>query len=163
MQNGRLYVRTVVLTVVQLLIAFLTDVPIESEHIVVEELKSMTNWYTLGIHLGMKSSTLNRIEDHYSRPHGPARCLYQLIVKWWNLNPHATWRDVVAALRKSEEIRLANSIEDKYKLPSCQCKLVLSPSAQQAESNITFMSLLLQYKRLMYFPLRTSDDYEALQ
>lgn len=96
----------------------------------------MTNyWYTLGINLGLKPSTLNQIEGHYIRPHGPARCLYQLIVKWWQLNPQATWRDVVTALRKSEEVRLAKYIEDKYKLPG------RSPSAQRAESNINLTAV----------------------
>ena len=75
------------------------------------ELKPVTDWYQLGIHLGLQTYELIQIErDH----HGNERRKQEMLNLWLRRKPDAGWRDVVSALQQMEENRVAESICQNY-------------------------------------------------
>ena len=90
------------------------DVSIETEQLVAEELREITDWNKLGVHLGVPDPVRREIELQFSPVHGPGRCRSELISKWWRRSPNANWGDVIGALKKMEENRLAAHLEERY-------------------------------------------------
>ena len=75
------------------------------------ELKTVTDWHKLGIHLGLQTYELMQIErDH----HGNERQKREMLDLWLRRKPDAGWRDVVSALEEMEENRVAESIRRNY-------------------------------------------------
>ena len=75
------------------------------------ELKTVTDWHKLGIHLGLQAYELMQIErDH----HGNERQKREMLDLWLRRKPDAGWRDVVSALEEMEENRVAESIRRNY-------------------------------------------------
>ena len=75
------------------------------------ELKTVTDWHKLGIHLGLQTYELIQIErDH----HGNERQKREMLDLWLRRKPDAGWRDVVSALEEMEENRVAESICQNY-------------------------------------------------
>ena len=75
------------------------------------ELKTVTDWYQLGIYLGLQPYKLIQIErDH----HGNERRKQKMLDLWLRRKPDAGWRDVVSALEEMEENRAAESIRRNY-------------------------------------------------
>ena len=86
-----------------------TDVPKVGD--LSSELRTVTNWHKLGIHLGLQTYELMQIErDH----HGNERRKQEMLDLWLRRKPDAGWRDVVRALQQMEENRVAESICQKY-------------------------------------------------
>ena len=79
-------------------------------------MKDVTEWYTLGIHLKMKVSTLDRIRDDFR----DGRHAKEEMLKFWlEQDPRstvpgsaATWETLVKALRAMDENRVAKTIEE---------------------------------------------------
>ena len=79
-------------------------------------LKEVTDWYTLGIRLELKVSTLNRIQGDFRN----TQCAMEETLKYWlEQDPGstipgsaATWEVLVKALRIMGENREAKWIED---------------------------------------------------
>ena len=93
-----------------------TDVPIDSEELVADELREITDSNELGVCLNVPRRTLKEIERQYSHVHGPRRCKSEVIGKWWRRTPDANWGDVIAALKEMDEYRLARELEKKYRM-----------------------------------------------
>ena len=75
------------------------------------ELRTVTDWHKLGIHLGLQTYELMQIErDH----HGNERQKREMLDLWLRRKPDAGWRDVVSALEEMEENRVAESIRQNY-------------------------------------------------
>ena len=75
------------------------------------ELRTVTDWHKLGIHLGLQTYELIQIErDH----HGNERRKQEMLNLWLRRKPDAGWRDVVSALEEMEENRVAESIRQNY-------------------------------------------------
>ena len=75
------------------------------------ELKEVTDWYQLGMYLGLKAHELTQIErDHQ----GNERRKQEMLDLWLRRKPDAGWRDVVSALQEMEENKLAESIRQNY-------------------------------------------------
>ena len=75
------------------------------------ELKTVTNWYQLGICLGLQTHELKRIEHDHQ---GNERRKHEVLDLWLQRKPDAGWRDVVSALEQMKENRVAESIRQKY-------------------------------------------------
>ena len=77
------------------------------------ELTSISNWRTLGLHLDVQDYELDQIET--SQPtegcHGWKR---ETLSLWLWRTPNASWRNVVGALRQMGENVVAERIEQKY-------------------------------------------------
>ena len=79
------------------------------------ELTGISDWFMLGLNLGVPYRLLKEIRSNYS-VEGCGACRRETLVLWLQRAPNASWRDVVGALRKMEEDSLAGRIEQKYVL-----------------------------------------------
>ena len=77
------------------------------------ELSSISDWFTLGLNLGVQYHQLDQIRRNYS-VEGCSGCRREAIVLWLRHIPTASWRDVVHALEKMEENTVAEVIRAKY-------------------------------------------------
>ena len=84
------------------------------------QLKAVTDWYQLGINLGIPRYALRQIERDY---HGNERQKQEMLDLWLRRTPNAAWRDVVSALQQMQENTEAERIRQKYiRGESKQCK-----------------------------------------
>ena len=81
------------------------------------ELTGISDWFTLGLNLGVSYRLLKEVRSNYS-VEGCGACRRETLALWLQRAPNASWRDVVGALRKMEEDSLAGRIEQKYILAS---------------------------------------------
>ena len=75
------------------------------------ELETVTNWFVLGLHLGVTPSKLKLLKNkkmsvEYKRT--------QMLVEWINNHYKPTWSTVVRALEGINELQLAGHIAVKY-------------------------------------------------
>lgn len=87
------------------------------------ELKPVSDWYKLGINLGLKKHDLSKIQQDCAHQGNDQQRL-EMLNKWLQRTPHATWEDVVSALAQIGEDRVAENIQQKFigeesKLWSC--------------------------------------------
>ena len=75
-----------------------------------EELSAVTDWYQLGLKLGVPDYKLHEIQ----RNHSSSRWKIETLKLWLQLNPNASWMSVVRALQRMEENTLAKMIRQKY-------------------------------------------------
>ena len=87
------------------------DVDVLNPRKLLSELKDVTNWCLLGIYLGVPISELNRIEQDYR---GCERQKLQMLDRWLERTPTASWGEVVYALQQIGEIRVADCICQKH-------------------------------------------------
>ena len=92
-------------------------------------LKDVTDWYTLGIRLELKVSTLNRIQGDFRNTQ---RAMEETLKYWLEQDPGstipgsaATWEVLVKALRIMGENREAKRIEEIVGYPLLDPKVLL--------------------------------------
>ena len=61
-------------------------------------LHKVTNWFLLGIHLGVKHHTLKQIEVQH--PRDIERCKLEMVACWRQSDPTASWLKLNQALRR---------------------------------------------------------------
>ena len=81
------------------------------------ELTGISDWFTLGLNLGVHYRLLKEVRSNYSVD-GCGACRRETLVLWLQRAPNASWRDVVGALRQMGENAVAQRIEQKYILAS---------------------------------------------
>ena len=74
-------------------------------------LRAVTDWYSLGVYLGLATNELMRIEDDYPRNE---RKMSQMLDVWLRRTPNAAWGDLVGALQEMGENTVANRIRQNY-------------------------------------------------
>lgn len=75
-----------------------------------------TKWCKLGVYLDLEMHKLMQIElDHQ----GSERQMLQMLHLWLQCTPNAAWRDVVSALQKMGENKVAESIRENYMRGEC--------------------------------------------
>lgn len=77
------------------------------------ELTDVYDWYTLGLNLGVQETELQHIQRSYSTE-GSRRWKQETISLWLRQTPGASWENVVKALQKMGENKVAEKIELKY-------------------------------------------------
>ena len=81
----------------------------------VYELKDLINWKLLGIQLGLNKSTLDKIEvDVNGKPNSVDLAKLELFDRWLKSGELHNWKQVIEALKKIDEIKLANDLNRKY-------------------------------------------------
>ena len=92
-------------------------------------MKEVTDWYTLGIHLKLKTSTLDRIQDDFK---DGQRAKEKTLKHWLEQDPKSiipgsagTWEVLVKALRIMGENREAKRIEDNVSHPLLDLNVLL--------------------------------------
>ena len=78
------------------------------------ELTSISDWFTLGLNLGVKLHQLHEIHSKYFQVEGLGACRRESLVLWLRRTPSASWRDVVRVLQRMGENTVAGRIERKY-------------------------------------------------
>ena len=71
-----------------------------------------TNWFHLGLKLGVKEYDLEIIERDKRLDSSGA--LMAMLRKWLQICEHPTWGAVARAMRDIGEVRMARSLEDKF-------------------------------------------------
>ena len=77
------------------------------------ELQQVKDWHMLGIYLNIPPEELKAIRKQFLNAEGIERCKAELFELWLKLTPNASWDDVVSALKRTSEIRLAEEIESR--------------------------------------------------
>lgn len=77
--------------------------------LVIDELKEITDWKQFGHNLGLTSKFLKKLDGM-----NPVNCREAVIHKWQAMYPHDSWADIVVALEKMGEVKLAGNLCDKY-------------------------------------------------
>ena len=92
-----------------------------------------TEWYNLGLELGLRVSTLDSIDAKYNSD--PSQCFRQVLKEWLKgVNPPPTWRAMVKALKSPTVAQhcLAQQIETE--LPPALTVQPLSPHPLSPQS-----------------------------
>lgn len=97
-------------------LCFLNIVPKIDE--LVRELESVTNWFLLGLSLGVSEGQLHELETQQS---SVEYIRVQLLSEWIRRDSEATWLKVVTALRKMGELKLARNVAAKHGLFRLSC------------------------------------------
>jgi len=74
-------------------------------------LEGVTNWYQLGIKLGILPAKLRKIEENYR---GNDRRKTETLDTWLQQTPNASWSNVVGALQQMGENTVAESVQQQY-------------------------------------------------
>ena len=104
------------------------------------KVRKIANWFMLGVHLGVPTEELNKINQRFSVSHGVERCKAEVFDLWPRRNPNAKWNDVASALEQLNEVTLANEIR---RIIPCPVALTQQPlasddgQAQQAQEQKT--------------------------
>ena len=77
---------------------------------VISELHEVTDWFYLGMCLGIPTSVLQSIKQDYRDTDGRKR---EVFLSWMNLE-EPTWSKIVRALREMGKKALANQIAQKH-------------------------------------------------
>ena len=85
-------------------------------------LEPLVDWQTFGLLLpGITQHEITIIEHQVDTEHQKLA----LFTKWLNKNSTATWRDVLNALTKREEINLLQTINDQLQVHQCTGGMVM--------------------------------------
>jgi len=74
-------------------------------------LRDVSDWYQLGIILGILPAKLRKIEENYR---GNDRRKTETLDTWLQQTPSASWSDVVSALQQMGENTVAESVQQQY-------------------------------------------------
>ena len=78
-----------------------------------DELSTVTDWYKLGMKLGVPDHKLDEIQRNH--PHdGVSRWRDEVLSLWLRLTPNASWMNVIRALQRMGEKALAEKIRHKH-------------------------------------------------
>ena len=77
-----------------------------------EETAQVSDWYMLGLYMGVPREDLSHIEKQFSG-HGSARCRAELFNVWMKRTPNASWELIAAALEKLGETVLAEKVRKR--------------------------------------------------
>ena len=93
-----------------------------------KETANVTDWYMLGVYMGVPPKDLMYIEKQ-SSGQGSARCRTELFGVWMKRTPNASWELIAAALVELGETVLAEKVRTRY------AALVPSPLASSRASS----------------------------
>lgn len=94
------------------------DVSGPTVHLLLEELKEVDDWYSLGFELTVPVSKLKEIEASCSGVYTRRRKI-EVLQYWIDSTPTASWEDVISALEKLDHHTLAGQLRSKYVTGLC--------------------------------------------
>ena len=90
--------------------------------VLLDLLEPLENWQLFGRQLpGITQQIINMIQQSEVSTRQQKEALFK---KWYEENPEATWKDVLAALKRRKEIQIIQDIEE-HLASTCTCKLNL--------------------------------------
>ena len=85
------------------------------------ELTTITNWYQLGLNLNLQTHELDKIQQDHAHQ-GIDRQMLVMLGLWLRRTTNPTWEDVVSALQKMGENRVAENVRQKHNRRASTCK-----------------------------------------
>ena len=73
-----------------------------------------TQWYSLGIRLGVQHNVLDSIEARYSNPNRRKREMFK---RWLDITPNPSWNTLLAALDEIGATEISECVQREYDLP----------------------------------------------
>ena len=80
-----------------------------------EELSDVIQWYVLGIKLNLPQSVLAIIEANH--PRDIERCRLEMLNKWLQMTPTASWSEIVQALYEMDLHSVAQKVQQVHGVP----------------------------------------------
>ena len=99
-------------------------------------LRDVSDWYQLGIILGILPARLRKIEENYR---GNDRRKTETLDTWLQQTPNASWSDVVSALQQMGENTVAESVQHQY-IGAVASELVYTFSVLNAIKSLHFIA-----------------------
>ena len=82
----------------------------------VDAVRDVNDWHTLGLHLDLTMAKLKEIELLYHM-HGVVKMKVEMFAVWLKSYPDASWHKLVTALNAMGERRVAKEVESYYCIP----------------------------------------------
>ena len=98
------------------------------------ELKTVTEWYLLGVHLGVPTQDLDDINTRFGPSQGAKVCLAKVYEKYKDQHGSPSWEVILKALKEIDKITLADDISKKY--PSQESGSTQSISDSESDGSI---------------------------
>ena len=73
-----------------------------------------TQWYSLGLRLGVQHDILDAIEARYSNPNRRKREMFK---RWLDITPNPSWNTLLAALDEIGATEISECVQKEYDLP----------------------------------------------
>ena len=90
----------------------MSSYPSSSQFLV--ELKTVTEWYLLGVHLGVPTQDLDDIDTRFGPSKGAKVCLAKVYEKYKDQHGSPSWEVILEALKEIDKTALADAISKKY-------------------------------------------------
>ena len=90
----------------------MSSYPSSSQFLV--ELKTVTEWYLLGVHLGVPTQDLDDIDTRFGSSKGAKVCLAKVYEKYKDQHGSPSWEVILEALKAIDKITLADDISKRY-------------------------------------------------
>lgn len=78
-----------------------------------KDLKEVTDWFRLGIWLGVEYTVLTTIENNHKQD--GERCMIEML-EFWLKNLDASWSEVISALEAIDHRNLAKRLREEHKI-----------------------------------------------
>ena len=89
------------------------DLPIPTLKELLKELKKVEKWFVFGIFLDVPVDQLEKIKSsHHQRD--LERCKIDMLRYWLDNNVSASWKNVVQALKQTDQLVLAATVKQTY-------------------------------------------------
>ena len=90
----------------------MSSYPSSSQFLV--ELKTVTEWYLLGVHLGVPTQDLDDIDTRFGSSKGAKVCLAKVYERYKDQHGSPSWEMIAEALKEIDKTALADAISKKY-------------------------------------------------
>ena len=110
--STRLCVTSFLNRLLLLAVFIMSSYPSSSQFLV--ELKTVTEWYLLGVHLGVPTQDLDDINTRFGSSQGAKVCLAKVYEKYKDQHGSPSWEVILKALKEIDKIALADDISKKY-------------------------------------------------
>ena len=111
-----------------------------TEAFLVEWLDALGNWKRFGIFLDVSQAHIDKIARE--NPHSEDDAKMALFSEWLRTSIKASWRDVIEALKKMNELALADEIEQKLRMEPEQQSVSFVPNLQSNFFYVIFLMIL---------------------
>ena len=85
-------------------------------------LKVDTEWYSLGLELGLPEHTLNIIENDSGND--CKTCMRKMFSKWLTTNKAANWKDIIKGLVAINKKDIAENVSQQYSKLNSSCVVI---------------------------------------
>ena len=105
-----------------------------------------SQWYSLGIRLGLENNVLDSINAKHSNPN---RCKWEMFKRWLQVTPNPSWSTLLTALEGIGATDISKRVQREYDLPPPPPPPMAPQPTEEDDVDAGFVEvgvcLLLQY------------------